>query len=377
MGARWYSPVTCRFLSPDPVAGELEKPLTQNPYPYCACDPVNFNDLTGKFHDPNGGLIDDSDAAEPTLSWDVGSTPEGMTTGEYWDSMAGPIKEIRAAARARANESNKLHIVQQSLEGIIADREKWIEAGLGSIYEVFGDNTALVEIYWGLLALPESGRRGLIDIVEAIDNYCEEFLNQTTGINNLENLMNKYMNYAYASSPGVIERIESAIKQSEGLGKIFAFLSELSEPITMVILEATGNGLEDTFRRLEECSSLELLVSRVGKLNYKGEYERGSLIAPILLDYAEAQLEGLGFSIERGGNFYPAGGQNWKFTYAFTEMAYNPNPLTLDTSHAPPIYFRKYAGGFYSMEEWRAKIDAIKTDMRYKEDAWGTGYVMP
>ncbi|RJP35252.1 MAG: hypothetical protein C4536_00930 [Actinobacteria bacterium] len=55
MGARWYSPVHGRFLSEDPMPGEMEKPITQNHYPYCACDPVNYSDLTGKKHAAGGG----------------------------------------------------------------------------------------------------------------------------------------------------------------------------------------------------------------------------------------------------------------------------------------------------------------------------------
>ena len=52
--ARWYDPVTGRWLSKDPIglSGGL------NLYAYCNCDPVNFNDPTGTVTiDVLGGLI--------------------------------------------------------------------------------------------------------------------------------------------------------------------------------------------------------------------------------------------------------------------------------------------------------------------------------
>jgi hypothetical protein len=48
MGARWYSPELARFLSVDPLPGKIDDPLSQNSYSYCAADPVNRVDLTGK-----------------------------------------------------------------------------------------------------------------------------------------------------------------------------------------------------------------------------------------------------------------------------------------------------------------------------------------
>jgi RHS repeat-associated protein len=47
MGARWYSPELARFLTPDPVSGSPEDPLSLNLYPYCKGDPINRFDPTG------------------------------------------------------------------------------------------------------------------------------------------------------------------------------------------------------------------------------------------------------------------------------------------------------------------------------------------
>ncbi len=45
--ARYYSPEIKRFLTRDPVRGELKEPLSLNPYLYCKGDPVNRVDPTG------------------------------------------------------------------------------------------------------------------------------------------------------------------------------------------------------------------------------------------------------------------------------------------------------------------------------------------
>ncbi|MBE0418060.1 MAG: RHS repeat-associated core domain-containing protein, partial [Coriobacteriia bacterium] len=44
---RYYDPQTCRFLTRDPYPGELDNPMSMNPYLYCLGDPVNLVDPTG------------------------------------------------------------------------------------------------------------------------------------------------------------------------------------------------------------------------------------------------------------------------------------------------------------------------------------------
>jgi RHS repeat-associated protein len=41
-GARYYTAVFPRFISPDPVSGRLMTPLTWNRYLYCRNDPINY-----------------------------------------------------------------------------------------------------------------------------------------------------------------------------------------------------------------------------------------------------------------------------------------------------------------------------------------------
>jgi len=47
--ARQYDPQLLRFTSRDPVFGGYEDPLTLHRYLYCANDPINRNDINGKF----------------------------------------------------------------------------------------------------------------------------------------------------------------------------------------------------------------------------------------------------------------------------------------------------------------------------------------
>ncbi|MBE0418196.1 MAG: hypothetical protein IBX63_10565, partial [Coriobacteriia bacterium] len=44
---RYYDPDTCRFLTRDPYPGELDEPMSMNPYLYCLGDPVNHVDPDG------------------------------------------------------------------------------------------------------------------------------------------------------------------------------------------------------------------------------------------------------------------------------------------------------------------------------------------
>ena len=48
LNARFYDPATGRFTSQDSYRGERDEPDTWHLYSYCANDPVNYKDLTGK-----------------------------------------------------------------------------------------------------------------------------------------------------------------------------------------------------------------------------------------------------------------------------------------------------------------------------------------
>ncbi len=46
--ARYYNPLTGRFMSRDPENGEIKVPATLHKYLYAGGDPVNATDPTGK-----------------------------------------------------------------------------------------------------------------------------------------------------------------------------------------------------------------------------------------------------------------------------------------------------------------------------------------
>jgi RHS repeat-associated protein len=46
--ARYYDPLTGRFLQEDPFKGMLQLPLSFNPYPYVLGNPLRFTDPTGQ-----------------------------------------------------------------------------------------------------------------------------------------------------------------------------------------------------------------------------------------------------------------------------------------------------------------------------------------
>lgn len=55
--ARYYNPVNGRFLSVDPIKGDIEAPLSLNGYSYVSNNPVNFDDTTGTFRNPLTKII--------------------------------------------------------------------------------------------------------------------------------------------------------------------------------------------------------------------------------------------------------------------------------------------------------------------------------
>ncbi len=57
VGVRWYDPTVGRFLQQDPWLGALALPLTLNAYAYCANNPVNMVDPTGKIPPVIAGLV--------------------------------------------------------------------------------------------------------------------------------------------------------------------------------------------------------------------------------------------------------------------------------------------------------------------------------
>ncbi len=105
--ARYYNPSTGRFMTPDTYFGELDNPISQNLYIYCANNPVNYVDPSG--HIRCSILNIDTDAFKQWLkekgyqlssflsgayqaviedySYNIYSTPDGPNTYGYPDEF--------------------------------------------------------------------------------------------------------------------------------------------------------------------------------------------------------------------------------------------------------------------------------------------------
>lgn len=57
-GPRLYAPGLGRFLTPDPMVRDPDRPISYNAYAYCANDPLSFRDKTGLGWDPLGDFFD-------------------------------------------------------------------------------------------------------------------------------------------------------------------------------------------------------------------------------------------------------------------------------------------------------------------------------
>ena len=48
LGTRWYAPRIGRFISPDPLVGDVDDPAAWNAYAYCRCNPSSYVDPSGR-----------------------------------------------------------------------------------------------------------------------------------------------------------------------------------------------------------------------------------------------------------------------------------------------------------------------------------------
>ena len=89
-GARYYDPFTCRWTTPDPLAGKY---LSLSPYNYCAGNPV-------RYVDPDGGIIDTFiDAASLVMGVKsfVSNVKQGNTKAAIVDGV-GIVADAAAVA---------------------------------------------------------------------------------------------------------------------------------------------------------------------------------------------------------------------------------------------------------------------------------------
>ena len=90
-GWRQYDAAHGRFISQDPVAGELDRPITLNPYLYCCADPVNYLDPTGMIVAwLAGGIVGAVANVGVKFAGDViNSVKNGKWTPSSWESYVG------------------------------------------------------------------------------------------------------------------------------------------------------------------------------------------------------------------------------------------------------------------------------------------------
>lgn len=90
---REYMPAYGRFMSPDPMPGNIWKPLTLNAYLYCMSDPVNYVDYSGMIAvGLAGGIVGAAFNFVSKVAGDVvNSVKQGKWTMSSWQSYVGTI----------------------------------------------------------------------------------------------------------------------------------------------------------------------------------------------------------------------------------------------------------------------------------------------
>ena len=130
MHARFYSPTTGRFLSVDPIFGNLLRPRSWNRYTYVFNDPANYNDPTGMAAgpivcndtgcsvtvtpDPPPQLPPDYLKRQPSF-WEEQQLPDGMQI----DKLATYQQSLRR--RAAAGDEGAMMELGQQIPGLSED----------------------------------------------------------------------------------------------------------------------------------------------------------------------------------------------------------------------------------------------------------------
>lgn len=88
--ARYYDPETGRFITKDPINGDLDRPQTQNPYTYALDNPNTYSDPTGKTAD-NYTIYGGFDAFGAIRYVGITCRDIAMRAGEHLNSL-DPIR---------------------------------------------------------------------------------------------------------------------------------------------------------------------------------------------------------------------------------------------------------------------------------------------
>jgi len=105
--ARWYDPTTGRFVTRDPVKGDVERPHSLNPYAYCENDPLNQTDSSGMYPD---GFWPEDYKDDESREMDLRAKQNGCVIVGTVIAAAGAVALTRnpRAAAAAAGMGQKL-----------------------------------------------------------------------------------------------------------------------------------------------------------------------------------------------------------------------------------------------------------------------------
>ncbi|MFH1825300.1 MAG: RHS repeat-associated core domain-containing protein [Candidatus Firestonebacteria bacterium] len=166
MRARYYDSETGRFISRDPIAGEMKEPLTLNKYLYCQNNPINYIDPDGKCRKKTQEAIDNmrkvglnkmADDLQNKL--DNGQVHE--TSGEsYIDSETGDIyvndKSLDNPISAADALAHEYYHGEETSNGGGAVSNWWYGVGGETKANNYGNNVG--QAIYNLLTPPD--RRG-------------------------------------------------------------------------------------------------------------------------------------------------------------------------------------------------------------------------
>jgi len=87
-GARYYDPETGRFITKDPDGGDLDNPISQNPYIYANDNPVNLVDPDGKHVEVKIGAVHSYIGTHGGWWWDKHFSSKAYW--RLWGKLWGP-----------------------------------------------------------------------------------------------------------------------------------------------------------------------------------------------------------------------------------------------------------------------------------------------
>ncbi|MCD4652327.1 DUF2778 domain-containing protein [bacterium] len=140
-GARYYHANLPRFISPDPVGGTPEIPISWNRYLYCRNDPINLVDLTGlvwEYAQNTGVLthINDETGARQEVATGYSGHGEGLNNSDMEDVRdVGPIPRGSYTIGAARNDLGGLGPTVMNL-----DANEGTDTHGRDLFRVHGDN---------------------------------------------------------------------------------------------------------------------------------------------------------------------------------------------------------------------------------------------